>query len=306
MTEGRGTDEHGWATTEELTVDECWSRLATTSVGRLCFVEGQEPAVLPVNYAVDGHTVVMRTASWTALERVAVAGATVAFEVDTTWPRIREGWSVVLRGLLSEVTDESERASLALIPLQPWAGGRREHFVRVQPWSVSGRHVRVHRGTDDRESTGGPADHEARLDILSREECLELLVGSGIGRVGFDLDGVPHVLPMNCTVDHDGTVVFRTDSGSVLAQLAGRRAVFEIDGFDERTRTGWSVCVRGVGRDLGGTTDRLARRLVDLSVITWAPGPRDRWFAITADEVTGRRIPLVHDANYGWIPGVVS
>ena len=53
----------------------------------------------------------------------------------------------------------------------------------------------------------GGAD-QMGLAVLSKEECLALLVGVGIGRVGFELDGVPHVLPMNCAVDHDGTVVF--------------------------------------------------------------------------------------------------
>jgi nitroimidazol reductase NimA-like FMN-containing flavoprotein (pyridoxamine 5'-phosphate oxidase superfamily) len=304
--EGQGAESWSGARTDELGVDECWARLATTSVGRLCFVEGEDPVVLPFNYAVDGHSVVMRTGSWTALERVAAAGATVAFEADVTWPRLHEGWSVVVRGLLTEVTDEGERAALARIPLHPWAGGQREHFVRIQPWSVTGREVRSPRGSDRSGSDPTGGARAGGLELLSREECLDLLVGTGIGRIGFELDGVPHVLPMNCAVDDDGTVVFRTDAASVLAQLAGRPAIFEIDGFDERTRTGWSVCVRGRGRDLGGATDRLARHLLDLSVITWASGPRDCWFAITAEDVTGRRIPLVHDASYGWIPGVVS
>jgi hypothetical protein len=146
----------------------------------------------------------------------------------------------------------------------------------------------------------------AGLVVLSTDECLALLVGAGIGRIGFELDGVPHVLPMNCAVDHDGTVVFRTNPGSILAQVVGRPAVFEIDGFDTRTRTGWSVCVHGRGRDLGAATDRLVSHLRELSVIPWAAGVRDRWFAIPPEEVTGRRIPLVQDADYGWLPGVVS
>jgi hypothetical protein len=54
-------------------------------------------------------------------------------------------------------------------------------------------------------------DKHAGLVVLSMEECLALLVGAGIGRIGFELDGVPRVLPMNCAVDHDGTVVFRTN-----------------------------------------------------------------------------------------------
>ena len=64
--------------------------------------------------------------------------------------------------------------------------------------------------------------------------------------------------------------------------------------------------MRGRGRDLGSATDRLARSLVALSAIPWAPGRRDRWFAISPEEVMGRRIPLAQDGSYGWIPGVVS
>jgi nitroimidazol reductase NimA-like FMN-containing flavoprotein (pyridoxamine 5'-phosphate oxidase superfamily) len=305
MSKERSTEERSWSHAEELAVDECWSRLATGSVGRLCFVEGDQPVVLPFNYALDGHTIVVRTGSWTALERVASVGASVAFEVDMTWPHLREGWSVVVRGLLTEVTDEGERASLARLPLEPWAGGRRDHLVRLQPWAVTGREARRHRGDEEELDMMSDVD-QMGLVVLAEEECLSLLVGVGIGRVGFELDGVPHVLPMNCAVDHDGTVVFRTADDSVLAQIAGRVAVFEVDGFDEHTRTGWSVCVRGRGRDLDGATDRLARRLLDLSVIPWAPGARDRWFAIPPEEVVGRRIQLAQDANYGWIPGVVS
>jgi nitroimidazol reductase NimA-like FMN-containing flavoprotein (pyridoxamine 5'-phosphate oxidase superfamily) len=306
MTEWQATDERSRAHVVELGVDDCWSRLATVSVGRLCFVENGEPVVLPFNYAVDGHTLVMRTGSWTALERVASTGTTVAFEADTTWARRHEGWSVVVRGLLAEVTDESELSALGRLSLHPWAGGQRDHFVRIQPWAVTGREIRLHRFEDERGSDMSEDADSKGLVALSREECLGLLVGIGIGRIGFELDGVPHVLPMNCAVDHDGTVVFRTAPDSVLAQIAGRPAIFEIDGFDDRSRTGWSVCVRGRGRDLGGATDKLAQRLLDLSVIPWAPGQRDCWFAIPPDEILGRRIPLVQDADYGWIPGVVS
>ena len=48
-------------------------------------------------------------------------------------------------------------------------------------------------------------------------------------------------------------------------------------------------------------------RLHELNVISWAPGPRDRWFAILGDQITGRRIPMtVTPADLGWIAGVVS
>ena len=147
---------------------------------------------------------------------------------------------------------------------------------------------------------------EKSLEVLGDEECLHLLGEGVIGRVGFQADGVLHVLPVNFAVDADGTVVFRTSGDGVLAGLAGRQAVFEVDGFDPTSRSGWSVCVRGMGRDIVAGRFRAVQHLLDLTVIPWAPGERDRWFAITPEEVSGRRIPIVRAADFGWIPGVVS
>jgi nitroimidazol reductase NimA-like FMN-containing flavoprotein (pyridoxamine 5'-phosphate oxidase superfamily) len=144
------------------------------------------------------------------------------------------------------------------------------------------------------------------LEQLSVEDCNRLLAGAVIGRVGFHADGGLHLLPVNCAAATDGTVVFRTSEHSALARVDGVPVVFEADGFDAATRTGWSVCVHGLGREITQGDDRTARRLLDTSVIPWAPGRRDRWFAIAPEEVTGRRIPLVRAADFGWIPGVVS
>jgi uncharacterized protein len=153
-----------------------------------------------------------------------------------------------------------------------------------------------------------PDDHDLDgLEILSTTECLRLLAKGRLGRVGFVSHGQPHVLPVNYLASDDGEVVFRTTEGSVLTAVAGAPASFEIDGYDERRRTGWSVCVLGPGREITDADDVLARRLRELDVITWAPGQRDRWFAILGDEITGRRIPMtISPAEFGWIPGVVS
>ena len=153
-----------------------------------------------------------------------------------------------------------------------------------------------------------PDDNELLgLEILSSAECVRLLGTGRIGRVGFISDGQPHVLPVNYVASDAGEVVFRTTDGSVLTEVAGGPAAFEIDGYDEQARTGWSVCVHGPGREITDAGDVLAERLRELNVITWAPGPRDRWFAILGDQITGRRIPMtVTPADLGWIAGVVS
>jgi uncharacterized protein len=149
-------------------------------------------------------------------------------------------------------------------------------------------------------------EERAGLVALETEECLRLLRDAVIGRVAFQAYGAPQLLPVNFAVDDDGTVVFRTEERSVLVQVAGQPAVFETDGFDPTTHTGWSVCVLGVGREITAGQDPAAGRLLEMTVIPWAPGRRDRWFAISPDQITGRRIPMVRAADFGWIPGVVS
>jgi nitroimidazol reductase NimA-like FMN-containing flavoprotein (pyridoxamine 5'-phosphate oxidase superfamily) len=127
---------------DELATEECWRRLAQVPTGRLCFVDSGEPMVHPLNYVVDGHSIVVRTASATALQRLG-AGATVAFEADATQPATCEGWSVVVRGHVAEVTDEQELAEMARLPLHPWASGRRNHYLRLRPWAITGREIRA-------------------------------------------------------------------------------------------------------------------------------------------------------------------
>ena len=145
------------------------------------------------------------------------------------------------------------------------------------------------------------------LEVLTTSDCLRLLKSGCVGRVGFMDVGQPRVLPVNYTADDDGSVVFRTAHQSILTMIGARPATFEIDGFDERHRTGWSVCVQGVGREITTADDPLARQLQRLSVITWAPGRRDRWFAVLADEITGRRLPLrAWPGGSGGITDVVS
>ena len=144
------------------------------------------------------------------------------------------------------------------------------------------------------------------LMVLDTDECLRLLGDAVIGRVAFQAAGVPQLLPVNYGVDADGTIVFRTDERSVLTEVGGRPAVFEADGFDRTNHTGWSVCVQGAAREITAGEDPATVRLLEMAVIPWAPGQRDRWFAIAPDLITGRRIPLVRGADFGWFPGVVS
>jgi nitroimidazol reductase NimA-like FMN-containing flavoprotein (pyridoxamine 5'-phosphate oxidase superfamily) len=145
------------------------------------------------------------------------------------------------------------------------------------------------------------------LEPLSTQENLRLLGVGRVGRVGFSVDGLPHVLPVNYRADDDGTVVFRTTAGSILTAVAGQPVAFEVDGFDEHRRSGWSVCVSGQARELSSADDPRARELRQLNVVTWAPGIRQRWFAVAPEQITGRRLPLdATPSDFGWMPGIVG
>lgn len=125
---------------DDLEADLCWRLLAQTPLGRVGFVVHGEPMVLPVNHVVDGHSVVVRTGQTELLEAIA-GGATVVFEVDEGDPTSETGWSVVLKGYASEVSDAAELSDVARLPLHSWAAGRKDHWLRIAPWSVSGRAI---------------------------------------------------------------------------------------------------------------------------------------------------------------------
>ena len=67
----------------ELTPVECWEMLREDEFGRLAYRIVDEVHITPINYAVEGDTLLFRTAEGTKLLAV-VMGAEVAFEIDGT------------------------------------------------------------------------------------------------------------------------------------------------------------------------------------------------------------------------------
>jgi nitroimidazol reductase NimA-like FMN-containing flavoprotein (pyridoxamine 5'-phosphate oxidase superfamily) len=125
---------------------------------------------------------------------------------------------------------------------------------------------------------------------LDRAECEQLLAGCDVGRLAVVVDGRPHLLPVNYATPGGGVIVFRTAPGSVLTEASLQDVAFEVDQLDPASRSGWSVEVRGFGREIGDAVDAESARLRELPLVTWAPGERLEWFEIRPREVTGRRI----------------
>jgi hypothetical protein len=86
------------------------------------------------------QSVLIRTAPGSKLHAV-LRSARAAFEIDGLDPSGRVGWSVIVVGLSEEITKVSELRRLEGLGLQPWAPGRKDHWLRIRPNVVSGRRI---------------------------------------------------------------------------------------------------------------------------------------------------------------------
>jgi hypothetical protein len=83
--------------TDEMTDAECWQMLGTQQVGRLALSVAALPAILPVQYYVDGDQVAICLGHHD-LDRRTVDEAVVAFSSDFLDFTTRSGWSVQVQG----------------------------------------------------------------------------------------------------------------------------------------------------------------------------------------------------------------
>jgi nitroimidazol reductase NimA-like FMN-containing flavoprotein (pyridoxamine 5'-phosphate oxidase superfamily) len=133
------------ATAPEMHViptDECYRLLGSHEFGRIGVVADNYPLILPVNYRLDGTTVVIRTHPGTILG--AAEHANVTFEVDEIDRARRSGWSVLIRATAEEVREE-HRAEIIdrtlLSGVEPWAPGDKDHWLRLITHEITGRRI---------------------------------------------------------------------------------------------------------------------------------------------------------------------
>ena len=124
---------------------------------------------------------------------------------------------------------------------------------------------------------------------LSADECRRLLASHHVGRLGIVVAGRPVIFPVNYAF-HDDRIVFRTDPGIKLRHAPLRRVAFEIDGYDESRRTGWSVLVQGSTYEITRAIDHQSEELLSLPLTPFAPGEKAHWIEIVPHAITGRRI----------------
>jgi nitroimidazol reductase NimA-like FMN-containing flavoprotein (pyridoxamine 5'-phosphate oxidase superfamily) len=125
---------------EALTRDECLDLLAHSSLGRVAFTERALPAIRPVNYALVGHQLVLRTQADGLGRRL--DGQIVAFEVDQIDADNGSGWSVVVTGTARLLRSAGELTRQATVPLVTLAGEGHDARVVIVPGEITGRRIR--------------------------------------------------------------------------------------------------------------------------------------------------------------------
>jgi len=135
---------------EVLTDEESRALLAEGRVGRVAVTADALPVIAPVNYVVDGSSIVFRTKRDGMLAR-ACDDAVIAFEIDEVAADGSGGWSVNVVGIASLVSD-SEHVRALQLGIVSAAGDERDQFVQM-------RLGLIHGGRISRADVAGPALH---------------------------------------------------------------------------------------------------------------------------------------------------
>jgi nitroimidazol reductase NimA-like FMN-containing flavoprotein (pyridoxamine 5'-phosphate oxidase superfamily) len=124
----------------ELERAEALELLTSKKLGRIGFLAKDGPVVLPMNYILSGDHIIVRTVAFGVVARSAI-DQKVAFEVDDVDDFLEAGWSVLVTGagtLLSD--DQLQQLKSGVVP-DPWAEGPRTLFFSIACDQVSGRRL---------------------------------------------------------------------------------------------------------------------------------------------------------------------
>nr|UIK90481.1 pyridoxamine 5'-phosphate oxidase family protein [Arthrobacter polaris] len=107
-------------------------------MGRLAVIVDGRPDVFPVNYKVDGQSLIFRTGGGRKLDALR-HDAWLAIEADAVSAEFGIAWSVVVKGHAEITTSESQLLNTASQGMFPWQGVGKDHLVRVAAEEVTGR-----------------------------------------------------------------------------------------------------------------------------------------------------------------------
>ena len=118
----------------DISEQECWQLLATAAVGRIALSIRALPAILPIQYYLEGKTIAICLCHH-AIGEDRTDGAVVSFAADEIDPEGYLGWSVQVQGRLHLPRTPGVQKNCG----QPTAG----QIVHLDPAWISGHRIRL-------------------------------------------------------------------------------------------------------------------------------------------------------------------
>jgi nitroimidazol reductase NimA-like FMN-containing flavoprotein (pyridoxamine 5'-phosphate oxidase superfamily) len=138
---------------------------------------------------------------------------------------------------------------------------------------------------------------QRELEPLAEQECFTLLGGQSVGRLVYIDDVGPIAVPVNYALA-GRDIVIRVEGGTKRVAMRQDAITFEVDHIDVAARSGWSVVVRGTGREVETAgLPSLLRAMDGRFPSPWAFGVHNVWLRITPVAVTGRRLAAERSAS---------
>lgn len=123
---------------KEITRGECLDLLTHAKVGRVVFVQGALPEILPVSYLVAGETIVFGVHSASPFGEE-IEGSVVAFQVDSFDDERECGWHVRAIGRFRAALTPEELAVAGAVVPEPWTIGEAlERILQIELEVVGG------------------------------------------------------------------------------------------------------------------------------------------------------------------------
>jgi nitroimidazol reductase NimA-like FMN-containing flavoprotein (pyridoxamine 5'-phosphate oxidase superfamily) len=150
---------------------------------------------------------------------------------------------------------------------------------------------------------GPPTIWDARVEQMDEAECLRLISGGGVGRIGYNGQFGLAVLPVSYQLI-EGNIVVRTPLGSTIDEDlrtgirgADYRVTFEIDQVDHDAQEGWFIVIQGPAHHMDANDDFLSAWVPAPRSPAWVPASRsydwrsqDHFVRITPRLIVGRRL----------------
>lgn len=101
--------------------------------------------ILPVNFVVDGETVVFSSGEGDKLDAIR-QGRMITFEADTVELALQAGWSVLIIGTAEVITSPAQINRIEQLHLAPWVSQPSRVFIRLVATKITGRRLPLHPG----------------------------------------------------------------------------------------------------------------------------------------------------------------